>query len=106
MMIALAALKNWHITSLDVKTAFLYRELDEELYIEQLEGFKLNGQEHKVMHLKCAIYGLKQAALAWWMLPASLPHYGIGGPWPSERLNQMWEASRWFSMTRFESCDL
>src|SRR6201996_3091849 len=66
MMIALAALKNWHITGLDVKTAFLYGELDEELYMEQPEGFKLNGQEHKVMRLKRAIYGLKQAALAWW----------------------------------------
>jgi hypothetical protein len=66
MMIALAALKNWHITGLDVKTAFLYGELEEELYMEQPEGFKLNGQERKVMRLKRAIYGLKQAALAWW----------------------------------------
>ena len=64
-MVALAALKNWHIIGLDVKTAFLYGELDEELYMEQPEGFKLKGQEHKVMCLKHAIYGLKQAALAW-----------------------------------------
>jgi len=66
MMIALAALKNWHITGLDVKSAFLYGELEEELYMEQPEGFKIKGQEHKVMRLKRAIYGLKQAALAWW----------------------------------------
>jgi len=65
-MIVLAALKNWHITVLDVKSAFLYGELDEELYMEQPEGFKVKGQEHKVMRLKRAIYGLKQAALAWW----------------------------------------
>jgi hypothetical protein len=66
MMIALAALKKWHIQGLDIKTTFLYGELDEELYMEQPEGFKVKGQEGKVMHLKRAIYGLKQAALAWW----------------------------------------
>ena len=65
-MIALAALQNWHITGLDIKTAFLYGELDEELYMEQPEGFKVKGQEGKVLHLKRAIYGLKQATLAWW----------------------------------------
>ena len=66
LMIALTALKNWHITGLDVKTAFLYGELEEELYMEQPEGFKIKGQEHKVLRLWRAIYGLKQAALAWW----------------------------------------
>ena len=66
MMLALAALEDWHITGLDVKTAFLYGELDEELYMEQPEGFKAKGQENKVLRLKRAIYGLKQAALAWW----------------------------------------
>jgi hypothetical protein len=66
MMIALVALRKWHIQGLDVKTAFLYGELDEELYMEQPEGFEVKGQEGKVMYLKCAIYRLKQAALAWW----------------------------------------
>src|SRR6266851_3466651 len=64
LMVALATLKNWHITSLDIKTAFLYGELNEELYMEQPEGFKVKGQEGKVLCLKHAIYGLKQAALA------------------------------------------
>jgi Reverse transcriptase (RNA-dependent DNA polymerase) len=54
------------MSSIDVKTAFLYGELDEELFIEQPEGFKRKGQEHKVFHLKCALYGLKQVALQWW----------------------------------------
>jgi hypothetical protein len=65
-MLSLSALKDWHISGLDVKTAFLYGELDEELYMEQPEGFKIPGKENKVMRLKRAIYGLKQAALAWW----------------------------------------
>ncbi len=66
MMLTLAALRNWHISGLDIKTAFLYGDLEEELYMEQPEGFKIPGQQNKVMHLKKAIYGLKQAALAWW----------------------------------------
>src|SRR6266702_4591845 len=65
-MLALTALEQWYITGLDVKSAFLYGKLDEELYMEQPEGFKLKGQETKVLHLKCVFYGLKQAALAWW----------------------------------------
>ena len=34
--------------------------------MEQPEGFKIKGQENKVLHLCCALYGLKQAALSWW----------------------------------------
>jgi hypothetical protein len=44
-MLALAALENWHITGVDVKTAFLYGKLDEELFMEQPEGFIKPGQE-------------------------------------------------------------
>ena len=43
-------LKNWEIEVLDVKTAFLYGELDEDLYVEQPEGFIIKGQEGKVQY--------------------------------------------------------
>jgi hypothetical protein len=56
MMLALTALKDWHISGLDVKTAFLYGDLDEELYMEQPEGFKDPSQQNKVMRLRKAIY--------------------------------------------------
>jgi len=65
-ILALAALEKWKIEGLDVKSAFLYGTLDEELYMEQPQRFKVLGNEHKVLHLKKAIYGLKQAAHAWW----------------------------------------
>ena len=48
-MFALATLNNWHISGLDVKTAFLYGKLDEEIYMEQPEGFKIKAQERKVL---------------------------------------------------------
>jgi hypothetical protein len=66
MMLVLAALRDWHISELGVKTAFLYGDLDEEPYMEQPEGFKFPGQQNKVMRLKKAIYGLNQATLTWW----------------------------------------
>jgi hypothetical protein len=65
LLLALSALEDWEIQALDVKTAFLYGELDEELYMEQPEGFIIKGQETKVYRLKKALYGLKQASLAW-----------------------------------------
>ena len=36
------------IQSVDIKIAYLYGNLDEEIYIEQPEGFKLPGKENKV----------------------------------------------------------
>ena len=66
LLLAVAALENWHIEGLNIKSAFLYGQLDEEIYMEQPEGFKIHGQERKVLCLHRAIYGLKQAALAWW----------------------------------------
>ena len=66
LMFALASLEGMYMTGLDVKTAFLYGKLDEEIYMDQPEGFKLEGKERKVMRLRRALYGLKQASLAWW----------------------------------------
>ena len=39
LMLALAALENWYITGLNVRSAYLYGKLDEEIYMEQPEGF-------------------------------------------------------------------
>ena len=66
LMLGLAALEVWYISQLDVKSAYLYGKLDKEIYIEQPEGFKIPGQENKVLHLQCTLYRLKQARLAWW----------------------------------------
>jgi hypothetical protein len=65
-MLALSSLEDWHVQGLDVQNAFLYGKLNEEIYMEQPEGFKVKGQGNKVLCLCCALYGLKQAALAWW----------------------------------------
>ena len=66
LMLALITLENWHIKSLNVHSAYLYGKLTKEIYMKQPEGFRVPGQEHKVLRLLCALYGLKQAGLTWW----------------------------------------
>ena len=51
---------------MDVKSTFLNGDLEEEVYIEQLEGFILGNDEKLVCKLKKALYGLKQAPRAWY----------------------------------------
>jgi hypothetical protein len=51
---------------MDVKTAFLNGQVEEELYIEQPEGFMVHRKESHVCKLKKALYGLKQAPRAWY----------------------------------------
>ena len=51
---------------MDVKTAFLNGELDEEIYMDQPIGFEVKEQGRKVCCLKRSIYGLKQASRQWY----------------------------------------
>ena len=50
---------NLEIFQIDVKTIFLNGKLNEEIYMDQLIHFEVEGQECKVCHLKHSIYGLK-----------------------------------------------
>ena len=65
LLLALATPENWEIHQMDVKLAFLHGDLDEEIYMEQPQGFIIAGSEHLVCRLQKALYGLKQALRAW-----------------------------------------
>ena len=64
IMLALAAHFDYEIWQMDVRTAFLNGELEEEVYMIQPEGFT-SIDESKVCKLQRSIYGLKQASRSW-----------------------------------------
>nr|GEW41050.1 retrovirus-related Pol polyprotein from transposon TNT 1-94 [Tanacetum cinerariifolium] len=65
-IISLACQKGWLLYQLNVKSAFLNGELKKEVYVNQPQGFEVEGKEEKVYKLEKALYGLKQAPRAWY----------------------------------------
>jgi Reverse transcriptase (RNA-dependent DNA polymerase) len=68
IVLGLAASLDLEIDQLDVKIACLHGDLEEELYMEQPEGFVVKGQEHLVCKLRRNLYGLKQASRNWYKM--------------------------------------
>ncbi|GJV28675.1 retrovirus-related pol polyprotein from transposon TNT 1-94 [Tanacetum coccineum] len=66
LFIAYAAHKSFIVYQMDIKTAFLYEPLKEEVCVNQLDGFVDPYHPDKVYRLKKALYGLKQAPRAWY----------------------------------------
>ena len=65
VLIALASIHNLVIRQMDVKTAFLNGDLEEEIYMEQPKGCVVPGNEKKVCKLVKSLCGLKQAPKKW-----------------------------------------
>jgi hypothetical protein len=65
ILFAVASIYKLVVHQMDVKTAFLNGDLEEEIYMEQPEGCVVLGQEHKVCKLVKSLYGLKQAPKQW-----------------------------------------
>ena len=66
MIISPATSMGWRVHQMDVKTTFLNGEIEEEVYIEQLDGFVIHEKESHVCRLKMALYGLKKPPRAWY----------------------------------------
>ena len=65
LVLGIAAAMDLEMIQLDIKTAFLNGVLEEEIYMQQPEGFVLPGREAEVCRLLKCLYGLKQASRCW-----------------------------------------
>ena len=74
LVLGMVATENLHLKQLDVKTAFLHDDLEEDLYMIQLEGFIVQGQENLVGKLRKNLYSLKQAPRQWYKKFDSFMH--------------------------------
>ncbi|KAD4385880.1 hypothetical protein E3N88_26049 [Mikania micrantha] len=66
LFLAYAALHKLKVFQMDVKSAFLYGTIKEEVYVCQPPGFEDNKHPDWVYKLDKALYGLKQAPRAWY----------------------------------------
>ncbi|GKB63850.1 multidrug resistance-associated protein 3 [Tanacetum coccineum] len=64
-VIALSVTNNWPLFQLDVNNAFLYGDLDEDIYMTIPKGFASKDNKNKVCKLVKSLYGLKQAPRKW-----------------------------------------
>jgi hypothetical protein len=64
IVLALAALEDLELRSVDISHAYLNGTLEEEIYMQQPEGFEVGEPDH-VCKLRKSLYGLKQAGRVW-----------------------------------------
>ena len=65
MLLSLVVNEAWLLYQLDVSNAFIYGDLEEQVYIEQPPRYLAQGKSSKVCFLRRVIYGLKQSLHAW-----------------------------------------
>jgi len=65
-IISLAYVMDWNLHQMNVKTAFLNGVIENEVYIQQPEGFVVHGKKSHACKLKKALYRLKHTSRAWY----------------------------------------
>ena len=65
-ILSLVAVEDLHIEQSYVKTTFLHGNLEEQIYMQQPQGYEVKGKENLVCRLKKRLYGLKKAPRQWY----------------------------------------
>ena len=65
VLIAFAVQDDMLLHQIDFVTAFLNSKLEEEIFMQQPDGYTKEGSEHLVFRLKISLYGLKQSPRCW-----------------------------------------
>jgi hypothetical protein len=66
-ILSLVAVEYLHLEQLDVNTTFLHGNLEEEIYMQQPQGYEVKGKENLVCRLKKRLYGLKKDPRKWYL---------------------------------------
>jgi Lhr-like helicase len=64
-ILAMVAQHDWEIHQVDIKSAYLYADLKEEVYMRVLPGYLKAGEEGKILKLRKSLPGLNQASYEW-----------------------------------------
>jgi hypothetical protein len=59
-ILSLVVVEYLHLEQLDVKTTFLHGDLEEDIYMQQPQGYEVKGKDNLVCRLKKSLYGLKK----------------------------------------------
>ena len=76
LLLAYAVQEDWEVRQIDIKTAYLYGDLDEEILMEAPDGYDV-PTGHCLL-LRKALYGLKQAGRQWYLkLKGAMAEFGL-----------------------------
>ncbi|GJZ46589.1 putative ribonuclease H-like domain-containing protein [Tanacetum coccineum] len=85
LFLAYASFMGFLVYQMDVKSAFLYETIEEEVYVTQPPGFKDPENPDKVYKVVKALYGLHQAPRAWY---ETLANYLLGNGFKRGKIDQ------------------
>ena len=66
-ILSLVVVEYFHLEQSDVKTTFLHGDLEEDIYMQQPQGYEVKRKENLVCKLKKSLYGMKQAPRQWYL---------------------------------------